>query len=94
MCPKTRIPIQMMNLGRVTAGEARHRFQALPVGNRHELGFHLSILAQGLNSHSFLDQRLDPNSKLYFWYSSARSRFTRPRQIRAIAGFFDASFAD
>src|SRR5260221_2253171 len=53
------VPVEMMDVGRIASGEARHRGNVLPVGDRHEFGLMLAILAEGLDAERLLDQRLD-----------------------------------
>ena len=44
-----RIAVQVMDPFRVITGEARHGCHILPVRNRHELDFVLTLLAEGLH---------------------------------------------
>ena len=53
------IPFEMMNLSGIAARELPHGLDALPIGNRHELGFVLAVLTQRLDSERLLDERLD-----------------------------------
>src|SRR3954471_17001507 len=56
-----RVPLKVMDAGRIASGEGRHRLDALPIRDRHELGLTLAILAERLDPHRFLDQGLDPD---------------------------------
>src|SRR5215831_3382539 len=53
------IPFEMMNLCRIAARKFAHRFDALPIGDRHELGFVLAVLAQHLDTERLFAERLD-----------------------------------
>ena len=52
---------QMVNAGRIAAGEPRHRLDALPIGDRDELALVRAILSQALHAHRLLDQGRDPD---------------------------------
>jgi hypothetical protein len=56
------IPFEMMNLSGIAACELAHGFDALPIGDRHELGFILAILAERLDTEAFLISGLMPTS--------------------------------
>jgi hypothetical protein len=79
------VAFQMMDFGRVTPGEAAHRFHALPIRDCDEFSFLGAILAKSLHAHRFFDQRLDAGFVIAS-YASARARVVRPRQMRAIFG--------
>src|SRR5262249_3072647 len=53
------IPFEMMNLCRIAARKFAHRFDTLPIGDRHELGFVLAVLAQCLDTERLSAERLD-----------------------------------
>src|SRR5262245_26917713 len=53
------VPFEVMNLRRITARELAHGLNALPIGNRHELGFVLAVLAERLNTQCLVEERLD-----------------------------------
>ena len=53
------IPRQMMDSPRIAVREAAHRLDALPMGDRHELGLGRAILAEGLDGQRLPDQRFD-----------------------------------
>src|SRR5919106_954479 len=53
------IPLQMVNLERIAARELAHRFDTLPIGDRHEFGLVLEILAKRLHAQCHVDERLD-----------------------------------
>ena len=53
------IPFEMMNLCRIAARKFAHRFDALPIGDRHELGFVRAVLAQRLDTERLFAERLD-----------------------------------
>src|SRR3954469_20782926 len=55
-----RVALKMVDAGRIASGKGRHRFDALPVRDRHELGLALAILPERLDPQRCLDQRLDP----------------------------------
>jgi hypothetical protein len=80
------IPFEMMNFSGIAACELAHGFDAFPIGDRHELGFVLAVLAQRLDTERLFDERLDAGFVIDASYSSAQSRGVRPRQIRTMAG--------
>ena len=45
-----RIALEMMDGGGLAAGERAHLLDALPIGDGHELGLVLAILAEGLDA--------------------------------------------
>src|SRR5918999_2269914 len=53
------ITFEMMNLSRIAAREVTHGLDALPIGDCHELGFVLAVLAERLNTEGLFDERLD-----------------------------------
>src|SRR5262249_10146472 len=56
---KFAIPFEVMNLSGMAARELAHGFDALSVGDSHELGFVLAVLAQCLDTERLFDERLD-----------------------------------
>src|SRR3546814_1874990 len=54
-----RIALQMMDAPRVVAGEARHRLDAFPVGDRHELALVRPVLPQHMHAQGLVGERLD-----------------------------------
>ena len=44
------VPFEVMNLCGIAAGELAHGLDALPIGDRHELGFVFAVLTEGLNA--------------------------------------------
>src|ERR1041384_2584428 len=56
---KLRIAVEVVDVGGIAPGEARHRRDVLPVGDGHELALVLAILAECLYAERLLDQRHD-----------------------------------
>src|SRR5437899_9045241 len=54
-----RVAVEMMDLGRTSAGEARHRLAALPIGDSHELGIGRRVLAKRLHTKRLFNEWLD-----------------------------------
>src|SRR5262245_16909794 len=53
------IPFEVMNLSGIAARELAHGFDALPIRDRHELGFVLAVLTERLDTERLTDERLD-----------------------------------
>src|SRR3954469_2591975 len=53
------VTLQVMDAPGVVAGKARHRLDALPVRDGHELALAGAVLAQHLHAERLLHQRLD-----------------------------------
>ena len=53
------VPFEMMNPCGIAARELAHGLDAFPIGNRHELGVVLAVLAERLNTQRLVEERLD-----------------------------------
>jgi len=56
------VAFEMMNLSGIAACEFSHGLDALPIGDRHELGFVLPVLTERLDTERLFDERLDAAS--------------------------------
>jgi len=77
---------QVMDLCWISAGKTRHRLDAFPIGDSHELGLPIAILAERLDTKSLLDERFDPGLKAVLLVFISPLTFYAPLQIRAIDG--------
>src|SRR6188472_2354361 len=57
---------KVMNTSRIAASQARHRLDALPIRNRHELRIGFPVLSECLYSQGFLEERLDADLVVVF----------------------------
>src|ERR687891_2515614 len=61
------VSFEGVNLCWIAARELAHRLDALPIGDRHELGFGLAVLAERLNAERLFDERLDANVVIVYF---------------------------
>src|SRR4029450_8916191 len=62
------VTFEMMDATRVRAREARHRLDALPIGDRHEFSLVATILEQHLHGQRLLLQRGDAVLVIVFFF--------------------------
>jgi hypothetical protein len=78
----------MMNLSGIAARELTHSLNVLPIGDRHELGLVLAVLAECLDTERLLDERLDSGFVVVGFVLVGAVARVRPRQMWIMVGCF------